>query len=506
MTDNKLCTATTTGTITQPPALVVTSTAGTISCFGGTTTVTVSASGGTPPYTGTGTFTRSAGAYSYIVTDFNKCTATTAGNITQPSVLVVTSTAGIISCYAGTTTVTVSASGGTPPYTGTGTFTQSAGTYSYTVTDFKKCIATTTGTITQPTALVVTSTAGTISCFGGTTMVTVTASGGTPSYTGTGTFTHSAGAYSYTVTDSKLCPATATGTITQPPALVVTSTAGTISCFGGTTTVTVSASGGTSPYTGTGIFMRSAGAYSYIVTDNKLCTATTTGTITQPTALVVTSTAGTISCFGGKTNVKVSASGGLPPYTYLWNTSPVQTTAIATGLVAGTYNVTVKDFRNCSYTAVVIINTQICSGFKTYTQGGYGAPPSGNNPGTYVTQKFALAFPSGLTVGCNKTLKLTSAQAVIDFLPSGGTPVALVSNLVNPTTYSNTLAGQVVTLKLSLVFDAYDQNFSPSSSLLGNLIIGSGTFTGWNVTQLMNEANKVLGGCVSSYSASQLCQ
>ena len=47
----------------------------------------------------------------------------------------------------------------------------------------------------------------------------------------------------------------------------------------------------------------------------------------------------------------VVASGGTPAYTYSWNTSPVQTTATATGLAAGTYNVTVTDHNGCTVTS-----------------------------------------------------------------------------------------------------------------------------------------------------------
>ncbi|MBI4931878.1 MAG: T9SS type A sorting domain-containing protein [Bacteroidetes bacterium] len=38
-----------------------------------------------------------------------------------------------------------------------------------------------------------------------------------------------------------------------------------------------------------------------------------------------------------------SASGGTPPYSYSWSTSPIQTTSTATGLCVGTYSVTVSD-------------------------------------------------------------------------------------------------------------------------------------------------------------------
>jgi len=39
----------------------------------------------------------------------------------------------------------------------------------------------------------------------------------------------------------------------------------------------------------------------------------------------------------------LTATDGTAPYTYSWNTTPVQTTAIATGLAAGTYTVTITD-------------------------------------------------------------------------------------------------------------------------------------------------------------------
>ncbi|MBL4657128.1 MAG: SprB repeat-containing protein [Flavobacteriales bacterium] len=43
-------------------------------------------------------------------------------------------------------------------------------------------------------------------------------------------------------------------------------------------------------------------------------------------------------CFGDCTgSATASAVGGTAPYTYAWNTSPVQTNALATGLCASTY-------------------------------------------------------------------------------------------------------------------------------------------------------------------------
>ena len=143
-------------------------------------------------------------------------------------------------------------------------------------------------------------------------------------------------------------------------------------------------------------------------------------------------------------------------------------------------------------------------GLRTQTQGGWGAPPNGNNPGAYVHANFASPFPGGLVVGCNKTITLTSAQAVTNFLPQGSTPKALTANYVNPSANITVLAGQITALKLSIGFDDYDVNFGASGTHLGDMIVNSGTFAGWTVSQLLAEGEKKLGGCASAYSASQL--
>ena len=145
-----------------------------------------------------------------------------------------------------------------------------------------------------------------------------------------------------------------------------------------------------------------------------------------------------------------------------------------------------------------------CGNFRTQTQGGWGSTPHGNNPGKYVHNNFAGAFPNGLTVGCTYKITLTSAQAITDYLPAGGTPAVLTTNYTNPNGLKNNLASQLVALTLSVQFDLYDPAFSGSSTLLGNLIIGAGTFKGMTINNLLSEANKVLGGCPSKYSATEI--
>lgn len=295
-----------------------------VNCFGEDAPVTVTATGGIPPYNGTGVFNVRAGTYTYTVQDLRGVTASTTITVTEPAApVIVTATAGTINIFGGVTNVSVTATGGTLPYNGTATFTNVfAGTHVYNVKDAKGCSDTITLTITQPLPLRAVATASAVSCFGGTTPVLVKALGGIPPYTGIGTFTVNAGVYNYTVRDAAGAMNTVSINVTQPAAaLRAVATAGVINTAGGTTTVTITASGGTAPYTGTGIISNlSAGNYTYTVTDSKGCSTTAAVNIAAPAAfLTATASAQTINCFAGTTNVSVTATGGQAPYTGIGN-------------------------------------------------------------------------------------------------------------------------------------------------------------------------------------------
>src|SRR5204862_4623686 len=182
-----------------------------------------------------------SGTYSFTVTDANSCSATTSGTITEPSAVTAGSSHTAILCNGGSSTVTVTAGGRPPPYTGAGDHVVSAGSYSFTVTDANSCTATTTGTITEPSAVTAGSSHTAILCNGGNSTVTVTAGGGTPPYTGAGDHVVSAGSYSFTVTEAGRWTGRATGTITEPSAVMAGSSHTAILCNGGNSTVTVSA-------------------------------------------------------------------------------------------------------------------------------------------------------------------------------------------------------------------------------------------------------------------------
>ncbi len=232
VTDANGCTSTTSITVTEPTALTSASSSTAILCNGGTATVTVTGAGGTAPYTGEGTFTEIAGTYSYTVTDVNGCTSTTTITITEPTALTAASSATAILCNGGAATVTVTGAGGTAPYTGEGTFTEIAGTYSYTVTDVNGCTSTTLITVAEPAVLSasVINAVNPTTCSGTDGSIDIDVTGGTMVYSflwSNSDVTEDltaigAGSYSVTVTDANGCTATATASVNDPGAPTVT--------------------------------------------------------------------------------------------------------------------------------------------------------------------------------------------------------------------------------------------------------------------------------------------
>ncbi|TND10219.1 MAG: hypothetical protein FD123_467 [Bacteroidetes bacterium] len=381
VTDASSCTATQTFNITQPAVLVASAASQTnISCNGGSNgAASVTVSGGTTAYsynwtpgnpTGDGTASvtgLASGTWTCTVTDANACIATQTFSITQPTALVVSAASQTNTSCFGTNdgTAAVSASGGTTAYSynwapsgGTAAAASGliAGTYTCTVTDANGCTATTTITITEPTVVAPTSSATAVLCTGGSAGITVVGAGGTSPYTGEGTFTVTAGTYNYTVTDANGCTGTTTITITEPTVVAPTSSATTVLCNGDSADITVVGAGGTSPYTGEGMFTVIAGTYSYTVTDANGCTGTTTITVTEPAAISTSATSVNVSCNGGSDgSIDLTVAGGTGPFTFNWN-SGAFTTEDLTGLPAGTYSGILTDANGCIDSGTVVIS------------------------------------------------------------------------------------------------------------------------------------------------------
>ena len=141
--------------------------------------------------------------------------------------------------------------------------------------------------------------------------------------------------------------------------LQANSTYSTVLCNGGNSIVTVTATGGTPPYTGVGTFTRASGAYVYTVTDATQARSTTSGVISQPSAL-----SGTINFTNGlttTTTANIVTSGGTSPYTYSISGTGIkvdnQSSNVFTGVPYGSGTITIKDANSCQTTIPYTINS-----------------------------------------------------------------------------------------------------------------------------------------------------
>ncbi|MBI3818809.1 MAG: hypothetical protein HY286_08985 [Planctomycetes bacterium] len=95
--------------------------------------------------------------------------------------------------------------------------------------------------------------------------------------------------------------------------------------------------------------------------------------------------------------------------------------------------------------------------FISYTQGGWGSKPAGNNPGMLLKNNFTRVYQLGCLIGVQGItgfwLRFMTASNIQKFLPAGGTPKALNASAVNPTSSNaGVFAGQVLALKLNCDF------------------------------------------------------
>lgn len=131
-------------------------------------------------------------------------------------------------------------------------------------------------------------------------------------------------------------------------------------------------------------------------------------------------------------------------------------------------------------------------GYTTYSQGGWGSKPSGNNPGALLARHFGTVYGGGpVVIGGTFTLTFSSASAVEKFLPAGGTSKPLTASALNPTkSAAGNIAAQLLALRLATDFSAA----GITKRGLGSLVMQSGPLAGRTVDQILDLANAVVGG------------
>ena len=174
--------------------------------------------------------------------------------------------------------------------------------------------------------------------------------------------------YKVVVTDNNGSSDSAVATVMVTIAPTVTAAANNVSCNGQNNGLAIVHATGNTPFaynwntspaqmTDTAQAL-SAGSYTVTVSDVNGCTASATATVSQPPLLIADiSNVVNGGCSGSNnSSATVAATGGTGVYTYSWNTTPVQSTATATNLPAGSYIATVTDANGCSDTAGVTIS------------------------------------------------------------------------------------------------------------------------------------------------------
>lgn len=395
-----------------------------LTCFGANDgSATMSASGGTAPYTfnwNPGPFTGatrtglSATTYAVLATDANGCTGTGSVTITAPTAVSASASKTDATCAGNNGTASATASGGTGAYTyvwSNGATTAAisglaAGNYSVTVRDGNNCSATASVTVSSTGGPAISENSHVnVTCNGNANgAIGITVSGGSAPYT----FLWSNGAtteditglngntYSVTVTDALNCVSIFNTTITEPAALVVSGVVTDAGCGVPSGAIDQTVTGGTTPY----IFNWSSGNvsedlngipasnYSVTVTDNNGCSQTASYTVNAPGSFSISLVPDSASCQGvadgGITSI---ISGGASPFSYNWSNGT--SNANLTGVAAGTYTVTVTDDNICtvSASATVVAPTEmsftasitrvLCEGGN---EGGIKLNPFGGTP------------------------------------------------------------------------------------------------------------------------------
>ncbi|HEU4718609.1 MAG TPA: gliding motility-associated C-terminal domain-containing protein, partial [Bacteroidia bacterium] len=531
VTDVNGCTTNQSVTITQPTQLSTSISSTNVTCNALCNgTATVSASGGVGGYTytwspnGGTTPTASglcAGAYSVITNDSNGCASVQSVTIQEPPAIVLSASSGPLSCNGSCNGVaSVVASGGTPGYiynwspggqTSASATSLCAGIYTVNVTDASGCSQTATTTVAQPAVLQANTSFTSPSCNNGTNgTASANPVGGTGPYSylwapggqTTSTITGlSVGTYTVTVHDANGCQDVQTINVTAVSPIALTVASAPASCGNCDGTLSVTPSGGASPYTynwsnalpnqpnQTNLC---AGIYSVTVTDASGCANSFTLTMNNsggPTGETVVSNDASCpaSCDGSAT---VTPIGGAAPYTYVWNPGG-QTTNSLTNMCAGSYFLQVTDTNGCIRFSPVTINapqpinanpfvsnatcTGICDGSISLS------PTGGTGPYSYSWSP-GLQTTASITNQCIGTYTATITDA------NGCTTTS--SSTINPW---NTLAAVATSSNTTC-------SGSCNGTATATVTTGSGPFT-YNWSDPLGQTTATATGlCPGSYT------
>jgi gliding motility-associated-like protein len=285
--------------------------------------------------------------------------------------------------------------------------------------------------------------------------------------------------FQWTITNGSCPPSSAQVTITNTggPTLVIDNI-NHVTCNGlSNGQATVSASGGSpgysyqwSPQGGNAAIsaLLPAGSYNVVVTDALGCTADVLVEIDEPDAIELNTSSTPSSCASADGSAEVVASGGTGSYSYSWSPTGGNS-ALASGLSAANYTVTVTDGNGCQESTSVNVGLSdgpvitvtdvigvscnggangsatisVSGGDGNYTyswspSGGNGATASGLVPGSYT-----VTVEDGTGCQVSESILISEPSAVVvtgvvnnsDCSGNNGTVSAVVSGGTGPYSY-----------------------------------------------------------------------
>lgn len=256
-------------------------------------------------------------------------------------------------------------------------------------------------------------------------------------------------------------------------------------CNGGTTELTATPSGTyvwSTSETINPITISSAGNYSVIVTDNNNCSGTGSLTVGNSTFSVTISANPASTCVGQSSTISANLSGGVSPFTYLWNGSdPTAPPLTVTPNQTTAYTLMVTDANNCtavSNTETVTVNQlpvpvitpsgSLCNGgFVTLTSDPYAAYvwsdfTTGQSYGSNITSAGTFSVTVTDANGCtgSSSIVVQAGSLAVNITPPNpsfcaGGNVILTANSAGATTYvwSTTDVTSSITVVASGTYD-----------------------------------------------------
>lgn len=457
---------------------------GTISMTGGVAPFTYNLLGAQASTNTTGVFDSLApGTYNYTVNTGGGCDVNGTFTIIPGAPLPVTASTIDLSCNsAGDGSATIIPSGGIAPFTydwsqgGTplAQTTQTvsnlaAGIYNVTLTDDIGCTTDEIITVNEPAVISGTllptltlcngSADGQIdvnTVAGGTSPYTYGLNGGV-AQTGTNFSGLLAGNHQVEISDINGCSLILNTVVAEPTALLINvDNSEDATCGVNSGSVTLSATGGTSPYEysigganqSSGVFSNLApNAYTLTVIDANGCNNSTTLTIDNvPVPTVLLSSQTNLSCFGGNDGqVTLGTTSAVAPVMYSLNGGVPQATNVFSGLIAGAYTAEIIDGNGCAATVNFTITQPTA---LAYTTTPTNSSCQGNCDGQIVvgatggTAPYTFSSDNGVSFGPSSTLSnLCAGNVNVVVNDFNGCSANSVVNIAEPTMLTATLSG-----------------------------------------------------------------